>query len=78
MTLAASLATFAVVQDRVTAAGARQYVALQKEAGAGLGRPVTVQEVMAPAIRESVRRGAMAGGGVLLAGVLLMIARRRR
>ena len=66
----AGVATFAGVQDRVTAAGARRYVTLQRVAAAGRGRPVTVDEVMAPAIAASVREGAAWGGGVTAAGLI--------
>ena len=66
----AGVATFAVVQDRMTAAGARRYVTLQREAEAGRGRAVTVDEVMRPAIEASVREGALWGGGVTAAGLI--------
>ena len=60
VTFVAALVVFAVVQDRVTASGARQYVALQRPAlAAGGGAPVTIEEVMAPAIRRSVLQGLM-------------------
>ena len=73
-TALAALAVFAVVQDRVTAAGARRYVALQRDAIAGRGHPVTVDEIMRPAIDQSVHEGLMWGGVVLVAGVGLAIA----
>ena len=73
-TAIAALAVFAVVQDRVTAAGARRYVALQREALAGHGHTVTVDEIMRPAIDRSVQQGLMWGGAVLVAGVGLAIA----
>ena len=59
VTFVAALVVFAVVQDRVTASGARQYVALQRPALAAGGAPVTIEEVMAPAIGRSVRQGLM-------------------
>ncbi len=59
-----ALAAFCVVQDRVTAAAARSYVARQRQ-GAG----DTVGAVMEPAIRDSVRQGLLWGGGVLAAGL---------
>ena len=68
-TALAALAVFAVVQDRVTAAGARRYVALQRDALAGHGPAVTVDEVMRPAIERSVRQGLLWGGVVLVGGV---------
>jgi hypothetical protein len=73
-TALAALAVFAVVQDRVTAAGARRYAALQRAALAGHGHAVTVDEIMRPAIDRSVQQGLMWGGVVLVAGVGLAIA----
>ncbi len=79
-TALAALAVFAVVQDRVTAAGARRYVALQRDAIAGRGHPVTVDEIMRPAIDRSVQQGLMWGGVVLVAGVSVagVVQRRQR
>src|SRR5687767_557513 len=42
LSLAAALVVFAVVQDRVTAAGAREYVVRQREALAGRGDVPTI------------------------------------
>jgi hypothetical protein len=67
-TLAAAVAVFCVVQDRVTAGGARRYVALQTAALAGRGPAVGVDEVMRPAIERSVRLALLAGGGVAAVG----------
>jgi hypothetical protein len=75
-TMLVALGAFAVVQDRTTASGARQYVTLQRDALAGRGRPVTIDEVMRPAIDRSVRDGLLAAGGVVIVGGL--IAWRRR
>ncbi len=75
-TAVAALATFCVVQDRVTADGARRYVALQREALAGRGKRVTIEEVMQPAVDRSVRDGLLAAGGVAVVGGL--VAWRRR
>lgn len=77
--LAAAFAVFLFVQDRVTAAGARRYVALQRAAAAGRGPAVTIDEVMRPAVAHSVRQGLLwasvvAGAGLASAAVL---ARRR-
>ena len=69
VTALAAMVVFAVVQDRVTAAGARRYVALQRDAIAGRGQPVTVEEVMRPAIQRSVHLGLLSGGIVLIVGV---------
>ena len=61
--------TFAVVQDRVTAAGARRYVALQQEAMAERGPTVTIDEVMEPAVDRSIRDGLLWASVVFAAGV---------
>jgi hypothetical protein len=76
ITLLAALVAFAIVQDRVTAGGARRYEALQRAALAGRGKRVTIEEVMRPAIDRSVRDGLLAAGGVIVIGAL--IAWRRR
>jgi hypothetical protein len=67
----AATVVFCVVQDRVTAEGARQYVALHQA-----GTPVTLDEVVAPAVRRSLRQGVIWGGVVLAAGIVLAIGRR--
>jgi hypothetical protein len=69
MTLAAAVMVFAVVQDRVTASGAREYVARQRAALAGAAPPVAIDEVMRPAVERSVRQGLLWGGVVLVAGL---------
>jgi hypothetical protein len=73
-TALAALVVFAVVQDRVTAAGARRYVELQRAALAGGAHPVTVDEIMRPAVSRSVREGLLWGGVVFLSGVGLAVA----
>ena len=80
MSLVAALAVFLVVQDRVTAEGARRYVALQRSAIAGRTPFVTIDEVVRPAVDRSVRQGALWGGLVLLVGLgaAVAMARRRR
>ena len=70
-----ALATFAVVQDRVTAAGARRYAAMARQAVASGTPGVTIESVMTPAIRSSVRWGAASAGLVLVVG--LSVAFRR-
>ncbi len=68
--MVAALVIFAAVQDRVTASGARQYVTLRQSALAGRGAPITIDEVMAPAVRRSVLTGLAWSGTIVLAGVL--------
>jgi hypothetical protein len=68
-TALAALVVFAVIQDRVTAAGARRYVALQRAALAGRGPAVTVDEIMGPAVAQSVHQGLLWGVVVLIGGV---------
>jgi hypothetical protein len=75
-----AVVVFAIVQDRITAAGARRYAALQRDALAGRGPLVTVDQIMRPAIARSVQQGLMWGGVVLIAGVGLagMVSTRQR
>lgn len=75
VTCVLAVATFAVVQDRVTAAGARKYAAISRNAVARGTEGVTIESVMAPAIRSSVRWGAASAGGVLLVGLGLAFRR---
>jgi hypothetical protein len=67
--LAAAVVVFCIVQDRVTAAGARANVAHQRAALAGRAEPVTIDEVMRPTVARSVRQGLLWGGVVLIAGL---------
>jgi len=78
--MVAAVATFVIVQDRVTAAGARRYVALQRSAIAGRTSRVTIDEVMRPAVDRSVRQGVLWAGVVLLAGLATaaVVSRRKR
>jgi hypothetical protein len=62
-TFVAAGVVFCVVQDRVTAAGVRQYVALHRAAMAGRGPAVRLDDVMDPARRRSAQHG-LAWGGV--------------
>jgi hypothetical protein len=80
VTAIAAFVVFAVVQDRVTAAGARRYVALQRDAIAGRGPAVTVDQIMRPAVERSVQQGLMWGGVVLVAGASVagVVSRRQR
>jgi hypothetical protein len=77
-TFAAAIVVFAIVQDRVTAEGARRYVALQRDALAGRGPAVTIDEVMKPAVARSVRLGFLSGGAVVAAGLAASLMVRRR
>src|SRR5262245_65958543 len=73
-TALAAVVVFAMVQDRVTAAGARRYVALQRAALAGRGPAVTDDEIMRPSVAQSVRDGLLWGGAVLVSGVVIAAA----
>ena len=74
--IAAAMVVFLVVQDRITAAGARDYVARQRAAALGQAPAVTIDEVMRPAVRRSVRVGLLWGGLVLAAGLATAAAVR--
>jgi len=67
--LLAALVVFCVVQDRVTAAGARRYVALQRAALAGQGPATSVEAVMGPAISRSVGHGLIWSSPFAVAGL---------
>ena len=73
----AALVVFAVVQDRLTVAGVGQYIAASRDAAAGRGPQVTIDEVMQPAVTHAVRQGTLWGGAVLIAGFGIAIAARR-
>ena len=64
-----ALAAFAYVQDRVTAAGARRYAAIAAAAPRGTVVSPSVEQVMAPAIADSVRQGTATAVGVLVVGL---------
>ncbi len=77
-TLIAALAVFCVVQDNVTAAGARRYVQIQRDAITAHGRPaVTVDDIMTPAIHASVRDGLLSAGAVIVIGAWLTVRGRK-
>ena len=80
LVIAAILAVvvFSVVQDRVTAGGARQYAELQRAAIEGRGDRVTVDQVMRPAVRRSVTQASMWSAVVMVAGAIAagMVGRR--
>jgi hypothetical protein len=78
-TCVAAIVVFAVVQDRLTAAGVARYVMLHRQAEADNRARVTLDEVMKPAVKDAVRQGAFWGGAVLATGLGgTLIARRRR
>lgn len=80
-TVLAAVVVFCAVQDREMGEGAGRYVTAQRAALAGRGPAVSVDAVMAPAVRQSVRRGAMWGaivGVVGLAGTVVVTRRSRR
>jgi hypothetical protein len=77
----AAVVVFCIVQDRLTAEGARDYVQRQRAAIAGAGPAVTIDEVMKPAVRRSVREalrwsGVVMSGGLVAAGVVSRRSRR--
>lgn len=79
-TFLAALAVFCIVQDRTTAAGARQY-ALRALAAIDRHEPVPpIDSVMRPAVRRSVRLGLLSANGVLITGMAAaaVVARRHR
>jgi hypothetical protein len=80
VTCVMALVTFAVVQDRVTAAGARRYAAIKRASVGTQDSRVTIENVMAPAIRSAVQWGAAAAGVVIVlgAGLMTFVPRERR
>ena len=78
VTFIAALMVFAIVQDRVTAAAARRYVAGQRAALASGAPPLNVDDIMRPAIAESVREALAWSGGVVVIGLLAAMALERR
>ena len=77
LSFAAAVIVFCVVQDRVTAAGARRYVAQQRQAIEAGHPPIAIADVMEPAIRRSLQQGASWGGLVFVAGLAGGALRRR-
>ena len=80
-TLVAALVVFLAVQDHEVGAGAGRYVAAERAALAGQGPAVTVDEMMRPAVRYSVRRGLVwsaAVGALGLVGTIVLTRRSRR
>ena len=78
ISLLAALAVFCVVQDRVTAAGARQYVLLQRAALAAGTSPISIDEVMNPAIERSAQQGMLWSGVTFAVGITTAAVWRRR
>ena len=76
--LLVALAVFCGVQDRITAAGARRYVAVQRDALAGRRPVVTIDAVMRPAIARGVSQGLIWGAVALATGLALAAVRRER
>ena len=78
-TFLAAVVAFCIVQDRVTAAGAERYVALQRAALVSAAPPVTIDAVVRPAVYRSVQLGLLSSAGVIATGfaAALVIARRR-
>jgi hypothetical protein len=68
-TVVAGIAVFCVVQDRVTAAGVRRYVSVQRDAIVRGTPAIAIDSVMQPAVRQSVVDGGLAGGFVILCGL---------
>ena len=77
-TCIAAIVVFAVVQDRVTVAGVGEYVSASRDAAAGRRPPVTIDEIMKPAVARAFQQGALWGGVVLVAGFGGTLAARRR
>ena len=71
------MAVFLTVQDRITAAGARDYVGRQRAAAVGQAPAVTIEEIMRPAVKRSVRVGLLWGGVVLAAGLAVAFSAGR-
>lgn len=77
-TLGAAAVVFAIVQDRVTADGARQYATRQRGALAGRGAAITIDAVMVPAVRRSVGQAAAWAGVVIVVGLGAAAAASKR
>ena len=77
-TCIAAIVAFAVVQDRATVDGVGKYVSAYRDAAAGRRPPVTIDEIMKPAVTRAAWQGALWGGAVLIAGLGATIAVRRR
>jgi len=79
-TFVAAVVVFCVVQDRLTEAGAREYVQLQGAALAGAGPAVTIDQIMKPAVRRSVRDALFSSAAVVTVGLTgaAAVARRSR
>jgi hypothetical protein len=80
-TLVAAVIVFLAVQDHEMGAGAGRYVAAERAALAGHGPAVSVDEMMRPAVRDSVRRGLMWSalvGAAGLTGTIVLTRRSRR
>src|SRR5262245_34503406 len=76
-TVVTAIVVFCVVQDRLTAAGAQQYVSMQRAALAGRGQLVTLDAVVRPAVDRSVRQAALWSGLVLAVGIAAAVTVRQ-
>lgn len=76
----AAVVVFCAVQDREMKAGVGRYIAAQRAALDGRGPAVTVDEVMGPSIRASVRGGLVWSGVVGAVGLTsaAVVTRRSR
>jgi hypothetical protein len=79
-TFVAAAVVFCGVQDRITAAGARRYVAVQRAALAGEGPLTTIDAIVRPAVRRSVEQGLLWSGAAAgtSAAVIALWGRRHR
>lgn len=74
----AAIVVFAVVQDRLTSAGVGRYVSMSREAAAGRGPAVTIDDVMKPAVAHAVQRATLWSSLVLATGIGGTLLARRR
>ena len=77
-TCIAAIVVFAVVQDRLTVTGVGEYISAYRDAAAGRRQPVSIDEIMKPAVTRAYWQGALWGGAVLITGLGGAIAVRRR
>ena len=68
-----AVAAFCIAQDRIVKAGEQAYVDRQRAALAANAMPVTVDDVMQPWIRRSVRTGLLWGSLPIVGGAILLV-----